>query len=402
MPRSRPSARTRRAAILAVLVASSALGAVRPAAAAPDAELQKKVNAAIERGAAWLLAQRGSEGMYESLVIKDHESYEIGVTCLCGLALLASGESKKDPGMLKMLETVRRADQKLAGTGSRRTYDSSALLMFLTEMYRPEAKPSTERYAHAKVKDPCGLPKDVQTLVQELATWLVSVQMTEGWWRYPNFPPGDLSNTQYALLGLRAARDCGASVPAECFSKALEQTLAQQEKDGPKVRRIIKGGGKAGESDYAVDSGDRSRGWKYQPDAGGVCGSMTTAGIAVARDLPGRALEAGALRRTSTRPVTGRPRDRCRTASPGSTRTGPSTRTLPRARRPGTTTTSTASSARARSRAARRSARTTGTSRGRSTSSASRSRRGSGARARSARPRCRRATFSTRPGLCSS
>jgi hypothetical protein len=281
MPGPRSPSPLRRIAILFVLAASSLIGAVRPVAAAPDAELQKKINAAIERGAAWLLAQRGSDGMYEALIVKDHDSYEIGVTCLCGLALLASGESKKDPGMLKMLEAVRRADQKISSTGTRRTYDTGALLMFLTEMYRPEPKPSTERYAKAKVKDPCGLPKDVQTLVQELATYLASVQLTDGWWRYPTYPPGDLSNTQYALLGLRAARDCGANVPAECFVKAIEQTLAQQEKDGPKVRRIIKGSGKPGESDYAQDSGDRARGWKYQPDAGGISGSMTTAAIAV-------------------------------------------------------------------------------------------------------------------------
>jgi len=281
MPGSRPFARMRRVAVTLVLVAATSAGGVRLVAAAPDAEAQKKINAAIERGAAWLVAQRDADGLFDSLIVKDREAYRIGVSCLCGLALLASGESRKDPGMLKTLEAVRRADLKLAGNRDRRTYDAGALLMFLTEMYRPDPKPAGDRYAKAKVKDPCGLPKDVQTLVQELATWLVSVQLSEGWWRYPAYPPGDLSNAQYALLGLRAARDCGANVPAECFVRALTYTLAQQEQDGPKVRRIIKGTGKPGESDYAVDSGDRARGWRYQAAEGGISGSMTTAGIAV-------------------------------------------------------------------------------------------------------------------------
>lgn len=281
MPSSFSAARrTWSLVLLAVLVVVPS--APRPVAAAPDAELQKKINQAIEKGAKWLLAQRDADGLFESLIVKDHEGYGIGVTCLCGLALLATGESKKDPGMLKTLEAVRKIDQKNATSSSRRTYDTGTLLMFLTEMYRPEAKPEKDkdRYAKARPKDPCGLPKEAAEWVQEAASWLAGVQLDDGWWRYPTFPPGDLSNTQYALLGLRAAHECGAQVPLDCFMKALDQTLKQQEQDGPKVQRIVKGSGKPGESDYVVGN-DKARGWKYQPDAGGVTGSMTTAAIAV-------------------------------------------------------------------------------------------------------------------------
>jgi hypothetical protein len=292
MSRLRPRRSLVRPAVLCLAAALAPGGVSRPVVAEPDAATQKAINAAIARGRAWLRAQRGSDGLFEPLVVHAKDAYQIGVSSLCGMALLASGESKREPGMLKTLDALRKEDAKLAQTSSRRTYDTGALLMFLTELHRPEAKPG-ERYAKPKTKDPCGIPKDLFAWMQELASWLVSVQLPEGWWRYPQFPPGDLSNAQYALLGLRAARDCGASVPLEVFLKTLRFTLENQEKDGPKVRRIVKGSGKPGESDYAVDSGDRARGWGYQPGLGptGVTGSMTTAAIAVlaiARDALSR------------------------------------------------------------------------------------------------------------------
>ena len=256
-------------------------------------ELQKQINAAIDRGQTWLKAQRASDGSYPPVMISGSPGHQVGVTSLCGLALLAAGESKKDPGMLKMLEWLKAYDSNEAhfGRAATSTYGAGCLLMFLTEMFRPEEKPDKDkgRYAKAKPKDPCGLPKEMREWVEELARWLASVQMEDGWWRYPATPPSDLSNTQYALLGLRAAHDCGAQVPMLAIMKALEGTLAAQEKDGPKVRRLIPGGGKPGDTDYAVDSGDKARGWKYQRlDGIAATGSMTTAGIsalAICRDI---------------------------------------------------------------------------------------------------------------------
>jgi hypothetical protein len=157
--------------------------------------------------------------------------------------------------------------------------------MFLTEYYRPPeekkvAKPG-ETVAGKPRQNPCNLPKDVQAWVQDLANALVQSQMESGGWRYPNHPPADLSNTQYAILGLRAARDCGASVPMTCFQRALEWTLALQQADGPEVHQRILGSGKPGETDYVIKAGDRARGFGYQKPESAVTGSMTTAGIAV-------------------------------------------------------------------------------------------------------------------------
>ncbi len=287
-----PSRRASRSKTLGalVLLLLPALGA-GPGAARADVtpEQQKQINAAIDKGAKWLKAQRKADGLFGGVIVNDREDYTIGLSALCSLALLASGESKKDAGLLKTLDALKAKDAFMAGGGARTTYDTGVLLMFVTEMYRPEMKEEKkDRYATKPKKDPCGLPKDVAAWVQEMAGWLVSVQLDEGgWWRYPIAPPGDLSNTQYALLGLRAARDCGATVPSTCFMKAIEGTLEAQEKDGPKLKRIIKGSGKPGETDYAVEGGDRARGWPYQVGQGGITGSMTTAAIgtlAISRD----------------------------------------------------------------------------------------------------------------------
>lgn len=217
------------------------------------------------------------------MVIDNQLSHQIGTTSLCALALLAAGKSKKDPGMLKSLEWVRAQDKLVAGGGTRATYDAGVMLMFVVEMYRPDAKPDKDkgRYAKAKEKDPCGLPPDVRQWLEEVALWFGTAQLDEGWWRYPMAPPGDLSNTQYALLGLRAAHDCGVRISPQIFQKAAEATLEAQEKDGPKLKRIIPGSGKPGEGDYAVEGGDRARGWGYQKEGTRVMGSMTTAAIAV-------------------------------------------------------------------------------------------------------------------------
>lgn len=287
---SKPKFSRRRTWLLAVLVlCAGASMPGRTASSAVSPELQKAINEAIEKGAAWLRTQRSPDGSFDALFRgAAPPSYQMGLAGLCGLALLASGDSKTDPAMLKTLEYLKERDALEVRGGTRTTYGVGVLLMFITEMYRPAMQADKDgRYAKAKVKDPCSLPKDMQAWIQELASWLLDVQLEDGWWRYPHTPPADLSNTQYAMLGLRAARECGATVPLVKILKTLETTLDVQEKDGEKMKRIIKGTGKPGDHDYAVDGGDRARGWPYQRGSN-VEGSMTTAGIAalaICRDM---------------------------------------------------------------------------------------------------------------------
>ncbi len=265
-----------------LLCAAFALGS-RQGGAEPTPELQEQINAAVDKGLAWLRAQQRSDGSFPPVTVSGQDYYKVGATSLAGLALIAAGEPKKGPVLQKALAFVKEWDEKKDAPGSARTtYGTGCLIMFLTEMFRPEEKPEKpkDRYAAPKLKNPCKLPPDVAQWVQDLASWLEDKQMEDGWWRYPHSPPPDLSNTQYALLGLRAARDCGAAIRANTFMRALMHTIDAQQKDGPAHKRIIPAT-KPGETDYAI-AGDKARGWPYQDEPGAfVTGSMTTAGIAV-------------------------------------------------------------------------------------------------------------------------
>jgi hypothetical protein len=277
--RMRPPSHGRRSIFVALAVGLvGAVGATRAerAIAEPTIEQDKQIKKAIEKGGGWLRMQRNADGSYNPLDFDGKPQYELGMTCLCGLALLACGDDPNDAGMKAVYEYVKA--KEAAEAGGRTTYSTSLTLMFVTEYHRPRHRGDAK---YAPKKKPCTLPKDVETWVQDMANWLMSVQLEEGWWRYPQAPPGDLSNTQYALLGLRAARDCGVDVPAKTYLRALENCLAKQEVDGPKIKRISPAL-KPGEREYASDSGDKARGWNYQGTDGTlVTGAMTTAAIAV-------------------------------------------------------------------------------------------------------------------------
>jgi hypothetical protein len=250
----------------------------------PDEKTKKAIDAAVEKGAAWLRGQQAPDGSFGGITTKAGVRFEIGLTSLVGLALLAESEGKPDPAADRALAYCRTTD--LARAMGRATYDTGVLLMFATEHVRsrpaqdPPRKGGRARKEDkdAKDADACRLPDDVRVWVQALVEHLVASRKEPGTWGYPMYDD-DHSNTQYAFLGLRAARDCGAAVPEAVFERAVHTILARQEKDGPKVMRKVPST-KPGERSYGMDSGDRARGWRYR-DPFTVTGSMTTAAIAI-------------------------------------------------------------------------------------------------------------------------
>jgi hypothetical protein len=76
-------------------------------------------------------------------------------------------------------------------------------------------------------------------LVGAAADWIVKTQHKEIW----GYPAGaeerDHSNTQYALLGLGAARRLGREVPAATLKAALAHLLKVQQADGPDVDAFV-------------------------------------------------------------------------------------------------------------------------------------------------------------------
>lgn len=279
--------------LLALLVALSfAPGRARadeapPEPGVPDAALQKQIDEAIDKGAAWLRARQKDSGLIGAVSHQGNLHYEIGTTALAGLALLAAGDEPGSAAVDKALAYCKSKDLVRGQSGARTTYDTGTLLMFVTEYYRPRGKEQRgagkERYAKpAKGKGgrgPCALPEDAFAWVRDMAQWLARQQQAAGGWGYPQNRE-DFSNTQYALLGLRAARECGVPIPPMVWMRALERALALQEKEGEKVLRTLRSPDGKGPV-YKIDGGDRARGWGYTEDSNVATGSMTTAGIAI-------------------------------------------------------------------------------------------------------------------------
>src|SRR5262249_32496540 len=145
-------------------------------------------------------------------------TFDPGVDALVALTLVKSGVPASDKAVDKLFKWCIANYGNAKGQKSVTVYYASVLLMAFEAAYHEPAKDEVEnksdRYG-ANVthkKTPCKYPQAIGSLVDELAKWLVKVQVTPlGGWRYPGVLDGapagaaEMSNTQYALLGLNAA-----------------------------------------------------------------------------------------------------------------------------------------------------------------------------------------------------
>jgi len=244
----------------------------------PDAryppEFRDAVNAAIERGKAHLLASQREDGTWPGM--QRGGRYALGAAALGVLTLLACGVPPTDAAVTRAFETMR----PMALT---ETYSVAVLLMALAAKYETTADPfaevETDRYGASKTEAPCEkriTPQDLAWMREGVA-FLLENQNADGVWRYPS-GGFDLSNTQFALLGLYAATRCGLEVPQRVWLDALRHVLSWQEQEGPPV--MYKANEVRGR--YRIEWLERafSRGFGYSPEAKSPTGSMTTAGLA--------------------------------------------------------------------------------------------------------------------------
>lgn len=194
-----------------------------PDAAAPK---ESEVNAAIERGMKWLQKERGADGNWKT---PHTEEFPMGVMSLCGLVLRKSGtdaDAEPHPDLVSRLAAMSIAKEK--------TYSVALYAVYLRSL-------SIKKY---------------NDRIKECADFLIKHQGPDGLWGYPEGRT-DLSNAQFALLGLKAASEVGIEIPSKVWSKAL---------------------------DYLVDGTERDGGFNYVPtgpSANEPCtGSMTAAGLA--------------------------------------------------------------------------------------------------------------------------
>ena len=203
---------------------------------------QAVINRAVDDGVDYLLSRQLLDGSWE----ENQAGYRNGATALAVYALLSSGVDPHHPAIL-------RAIDYLSCEPSDKTYSAACELMALAAM-------NDDRYLEQ---------------IEERAEDLISWQMPNGQWAYPA-GAWDLSCTQFAALGLRAAALAGVEIPPKVWYDAIQGALLCQQK----VKRT---------------TGISPVGFSYRP-AGVYSGSMATAGItvlAIAREQLGENIKNG-------------------------------------------------------------------------------------------------------------
>ncbi|CAN5281658.1 DUF4159 domain-containing protein [soil metagenome] len=190
-----------------------AMALALPAYAADnDADMVKRVNKAIEKGKAKLFQLEAGNGNWDGItttgkLISYAADQKGGVTALATLALLTAGTPADDKVIQKSLDYLRGIEPK-------KTYVVGL---------------STMAFAEAKQ------PRDLER-IQKNVQWLFDNATYRGGklagWGYPHegrmFVDG--SNTQYAILGLYAAKQAGVKIPDEKW-KAIRDLYLECEKD---------------------------------------------------------------------------------------------------------------------------------------------------------------------------
>lgn len=190
---------TRFVSTILFVAVSSPLVAQPPATQEP---LVAQVKNAIDRGVHFLRQKQRNDGSWEISV----PVMEGGQTTLAILALLNSGVSPKDPAVQGGLKYIRQLE-------SNKTYIRALQAMALAE---------------------ANLPEDRQ-LLRDHAKWLIQAHIMNGnkllGWDYSNKSSSiaDGSNTQYAVLGLWAAKHAGIDIPKEVWESIRDYYLNHQD-----------------------------------------------------------------------------------------------------------------------------------------------------------------------------
>ena len=204
------------------------------------------VRRAVDRGVEALLLRQNRDGSWSG-----HASnYRNGMTALAAYALLKAGVSEDHPAILNALRFLSRQLPQ-------RTYSAGCQLLLLA------ALGGEERRAEA------------EAIVERLLDW--EKRSPPGTWGYPGGTP-DLSNTQYAALGLWAAHALGIEVDPEVWRRMVQSTCNDYQPEA--VTREFGPSGALG----GTGSSRRSLGgFSYRAGGAGspVSGSMTAAGLCI-------------------------------------------------------------------------------------------------------------------------
>ena len=169
------------------------------------------VNASIDLGVQWLLNCQAIDGTWRG---PDAGTYRAGMTGLALYTLIKCGLPTDHPALRSGIAWLERERPT-------RTYDAGCTMMALGAFGDPKHKPILAQLAKQVVQSVGAGPG-----------------VYPGEWGYPGNhgnPRGihaDLSNTQYALLGLRAATHAGVDVDEQIWLRVSEWLCERQESYG--------------------------------------------------------------------------------------------------------------------------------------------------------------------------
>lgn len=197
--------------------------------------LDRDVNLAIDAGVALLKTRQHPDGSWKYCTCgwEKNDVHSNGTTALVVYTLMKCDVPARDKMISSGLEYL--ASQAIPN----HTYTVSLQAMAFAEAVEQLTPPPK-----SKVKVP---PDDLAALskyvprLREDATWLIEAQTHAnrngyecGDWDYQKPPQQNMdnSNTQFAVLGLRAAQNAGVPVPPVTWARSLNHWAADQDKDG--------------------------------------------------------------------------------------------------------------------------------------------------------------------------
>lgn len=241
--------------------------------------LQEDINQAILRGSKWLKGQSGNDGaMWDKPGYPLGTMQGVGATALAIDALLHSGVPEKDVA-------VRNGFAYCQGKRLTQSYDYALRLLAIESKYLPADRfLNADGFSEESAREHIGksISKDDKAAVADLVQPLLECQGKHGSFGYTKgIDEPNLSNTQYALLGIKAAARMGYSVPPDVWKRAFLVVASSAIQSGPQIKLEIGWNGGSSEtrtvSPYA---------WPYyvpaqaqKPGASTLTATMVTAAL---------------------------------------------------------------------------------------------------------------------------
>ena len=176
--------------------------------------VEKKLDSAIEKGLQALRGLQRPSGRYEWFGEAPH-----GATALALYTFLASNVSLEDNAAWKALDWLLNNPFQWTTTRGYDTYQVSLIAVALS-------------YAIPQMAT-SGSKDRAVVMLQRAADWLVAAEAKGGGWSYNTKNEShDHSNSQFGILGLRAAANAGVKVKKEVWEKEVNHYKTSQLKDG--------------------------------------------------------------------------------------------------------------------------------------------------------------------------